>query len=150
MNAPDPRLQPREFLMHLYQAAVRRALPLHNTAAFLPQSPKGRTVVIGAGKAGGAMAQAVEALWPADAPLSGLVVTRYHHTPPRPAGLAQRIEVVEASHPVPDAAGLAASQRILQLVQGLTADDLVLCLISGGGSALLTLPAWKPPRASSR
>ena len=87
------------------------------------------------------MAQAVEALWPADAPLSGLVVTRYHHTPPRPAGLAQRIEVVEASHPVPDAAGLAASQRILQLVQGLTADDLVLCLISGGGSALLTLPA---------
>ena len=141
MNAPDPRLQPREFLMHLYQAAVRRALPLHNTAAFLPQPPKGRTVVIGAGKAGGAMAQAVEALWPADAPLSGLVVTRYHHTPPRPAGLAQRIEVVEASHPVPDAAGLAASQRILQLVQGLTADDLVLCLISGGGSALLTLPA---------
>ncbi len=141
MNAPDPRLQPREFLTHLYQAAVRRALPLHTTAAHLPPPPKGRTVVIGAGKAGGAMAQAVEALWPADAPLSGLVVTRYHHTPPRPAGLPQRIEVIEASHPVPDAAGLAASQRILQLVQGLTADDLVLCLISGGGSALLTLPA---------
>ncbi len=141
MNAPDPHLQPREFLTHLYQAAVRRALPLHTTAAHLPPPPKGRTVVIGAGKAGGAMAQAVEALWPADAPLSGLVVTRYHHTPPRPAGLPQRIEVIEASHPVPDAAGLAASQRILQLVQGLTADDLVLCLISGGGSALLTLPA---------
>jgi len=141
MNAPDPRLQPREFLTHLYQVAVRRALPLHTTAAHLPRPPKGRTVVIGAGKAGGAMAQAVEALWPADAPLSGLVVTRYHHTPPRPAGLPQRIEVIEASHPVPDAAGLAASQRILQLVQGLTADDLVLCLISGGGSALLTLPA---------
>jgi len=141
MSYPDPRTQPREFLTHLYQAAVRRALPLHNTAAFLPPPPKGRTVVIGAGKAGGAMAQAVEALWPAGAPLSGLVVTRYHHTPPRPAGLAQRIEVVEASHPVPDAAGLAAAQRILQLVQGLTADDLVLCLISGGGSALLTLPA---------
>jgi hydroxypyruvate reductase len=141
MSHPDPRVQPREFLTHLYQAAVRRALPLHNTAAHLPPPPKGRTVVIGAGKAGGAMAQAVEALWPADAPLSGLVVTRYHHTPPRPAGLAQRIEVVEASHPVPDAAGLAASQRILQLVQGLTKDDLVLCLISGGGSALLTLPA---------
>lgn len=141
MSHPDPRTQPREFLNHLYQAAVRRALPLHNTAAHLPRPPKGRTVVIGAGKAGGAMAQAVEALWPADAPLSGLVVTRYHHTPPRPAGLAQRIEVVEASHPVPDAAGLAASQRILSLVQGLTADDLVLCLISGGGSALLTLPA---------
>lgn len=141
MSHPDPRTQPREFLTHLYQAAVRRALPLHNTAAFLPPPPKGRTVVIGAGKAGGAMAQAVEALWPAGAPLSGLVVTRYHHIPPRPPGLPQRIEVIEASHPVPDAAGLAASQRILQLVQGLTKDDLVLCLISGGGSALLTLPA---------
>lgn len=141
MSTPDPRTEPRDFLMHLYQAAVRRALPLHTTAAHLPAPPKGRTVVIGAGKAGGAMAQAVEALWPADRPLSGLVVTRYHHTPPRPAGLKERIEVIEASHPVPDAAGLAASQRILQLVQGLTQDDLVLCLISGGGSALLTLPA---------
>jgi hydroxypyruvate reductase len=87
------------------------------------------------------MAQAVEALWPADKPLSGLVVTRYHHIPPRPAGLPERIEVVEASHPVPDAAGLAAAERILELTQGLTEDDLVLCLISGGGSALLTLPA---------
>jgi glycerate 2-kinase len=140
-NLADPRQQPREFLMHLYQAAVRRALPLHNTAAYLPPPPKGRTLVLGAGKAGGAMAQAVEALWPQDAPLSGLVVTRYGHTPPRVAGLAQRIEVVEASHPVPDAAGLAAAKRILDLTQGLTNDDLVLCLISGGGSALLTLPA---------
>jgi hydroxypyruvate reductase len=120
---------------------VLRALPLHNTAAYLPTPPKGRTVVLGAGKAGGAMAQAVEALWPADKPMSGLVVTRYGHTPPRPAGLPERIEVVEASHPVPDAAGLAAAERILALTQGLTADDLVLCLISGGGSALLTLPA---------
>ena len=141
MSHPDPHTQPREFLTHLYQAAVRRALPLHTTAAHLPAPPKGRTVVIGAGKAGGAMAQAVEALWPTDKPLSGLVVTRYHHTPPRPAGLPVRIEVIEASHPVPDTAGLVASQRILQLVQGLTKDDLVLCLISGGGSALLTLPA---------
>lgn len=141
MTAPDPRTHPHRFLEHLYQAAVRRALPLHNTAAFLPPPPKGRTVVLGAGKAGGAMAQAVEALWPADKPLSGLVVTRYHHIPPRPAGVPQRIEVVEAAHPVPDAAGLAAAQRILALAQGLTADDLVLCLISGGGSALLTLPA---------
>ena len=132
---------PSAFLQTLFQAAVTRALPLHNTAAFLPPPPKGRTLVLGAGKAGGAMAQAVEALWPADAPLSGLVVTRYGHTPPRPAGLAQRIEVVEAAHPVPDAAGLEAAQRILALTQGLTADDLVLCLISGGGSALLTLPA---------
>ena len=138
---PDPHTAPREFLTRLYQTAVQRALPLNNTAAHLPPPPKGRTVVIGAGKAGGAMAQAVEAWWPADAPLSGLVITRYHHVPPRPAGLPQRIEVVEASHPVPDAAGLAASERILAMVQGLTADDLVLCLISGGGSALLTLPA---------
>jgi glycerate 2-kinase len=141
MTAPDPRHQPRAFLEHLYRAAVRRALPLHTTAPFLPRPPKGRTLVLGAGKAGGAMAQAVEALWPADAPISGLVVTRYHHTPPRPAGLAQRIEVVEAAHPVPDAAGLKAAERILALAHGLTPDDLVLCLISGGGSALLTLPA---------
>ncbi len=141
LQAPDPRTEPRQFLEHLYGTAVRRALPLHNTAACLPAPPKGRTVVIGAGKAGGSMAQAVEALWPADAPLEGLVVTRYHHIPPRPAGLPERIEIVEASHPVPDAAGLAAAQRILAMVQGLTQDDLVLCLISGGGSALLTLPA---------
>ena len=133
--------QPQVFLRQLYDAAVLRALPLHNTAAYLPNPPKGRTVVLGAGKAGGAMAQAVEALWPADKPLSGLVVTRYHHIPPRPAGLPERIEVVEASHPVPDVAGLAAAERILELTQGLTENDLVLFLISGGGSALLTLPA---------
>ena len=142
MNAiPTPAIEdPRALLRHLYDVAVQRALPLHNTAAHLPPPPKGRTLVLGAGKAGGAMAQAVEALWPAGAPLSGLVVTRYHHIPPRPEGLAQRIEVVEAAHPVPDAAGLDAAQRILALTQGLTEDDLVLCLISGGGSALLTLP----------
>jgi glycerate 2-kinase len=139
-SIPDPHTQPRQFLAYLYQAAVQRALPLHNTAAYLPPPPKGRTLVLGAGKAGGAMAQAVEALWPADAPLSGLVVTRYHHIPTRPVGLPQRIELVEAAHPVPDAAGLAAAQRILALTEGLTEDDLVLCLISGGGSALLTLP----------
>ena len=141
MTPPNPATEPRRFLEHLYQAAVRRALPLHNTAAFLPPPPKGRTIVLGAGKAGGSMAQAVEALWPADAPLQGLVVTRYHHIPPRPEGLPVRIEVVEASHPVPDAAGLQAAQRILAMAHGLTKDDLVLCLISGGGSALLTLPA---------
>jgi len=142
---PDAARQPREFLEHLYRAAVTRALPLENTARYLPRPPTqasgGRTIVIGAGKAGGSMAQAVEALWPADAPLEGLVVTRYHHIPPRPEGLKQRIEIVEAAHPVPDAAGLAAAQRILAMVQGLTENDLVLCLISGGGSALLTLPA---------
>lgn len=145
----DPRTQPREFLQLLYQTAVRRALPLHTMVAHLPPAPArasgGRTIVIGAGKAAGAMAQAVEALWQThagpDAPLEGLVVTRYGHTPPRPLGLPQRIEVVEAAHPVPDAAGMVAAQRILQTVHGLTADDLVLCLISGGGSALLTLPA---------
>ena len=142
---PDPNTQPRQFLEALFQAAVSRALPLDNTAAFLPQPPSpesgGRTIVVGAGKAAGAMAHAVEALWPADAPLEGLVVTRYHHVPPRPAGLQQRIEILEASHPVPDAAGLQAAQRILALTQGLTKHDLVLCLISGGGSAVLTLPA---------
>jgi hydroxypyruvate reductase len=134
------RDDPRTLLRHLYDVAVQRALPLHNTAAHLPAPPKGRTLVLGAGKAGGAMAHAVEALWPQDAPLSGLVVTRYGHTPPRPQGLAQRIEVVEAAHPVPDAAGLDAAQRMLALTKGLTEDDLVLCLISGGGSSLLTLP----------
>lgn len=144
-HAPDPFLQPGEFLEYLFKAAVQRALPLHNTAAYLPTPPSqesgGRTLVLGAGKAGGAMAQAVEALWPANAPLSGLVVTRYGHTPPRPPGLPVRIEVVEAAHPVPDAAGLSAAERILALTEGLTENDLVLCLISGGGSALLTLPA---------
>ena len=141
MTVPDPARQPRRFLEYLYDAAVTRALPLHNTAAFLPAPPQGRTIVIGAGKAGGSMAQAVEALWPADKPLEGLVVTRYGHIPPRPVGLTQRIDIVEASHPVPDAAGQQAAQRILAMVQGLTKSDLVLCLISGGGSALLTLPA---------
>jgi hydroxypyruvate reductase len=140
-HIPSLTQEPLALLKALYDVAVQRALPLHNTAAHLPAPPKGRTLVLGAGKAGGAMAQAVEALWPQDAPLSGLVVTRYDHTPPRPAGLPERIEVVEASHPVPDAAGLRAAGRILELTQGLTADDLVLCLISGGGSSLLTLPA---------
>ena len=149
-SALNPALQPKEFLRHLFEVAVKRALPLENIAAYLPAPPKsGRTIVIGAGKAGGSMAQAVEALWPQDAPLQGLVVTRYHHIPPlpellraqSPKGFKQRIEIIEAAHPVPDAAGLEASERMLAMVQGLTADDLVLCLISGGGSALLTLPA---------
>jgi glycerate 2-kinase len=139
LSAPHPVTHPREFLRHLFDVAVRRAMPLHNMAAFLPEPPKSRTLVIGAGKAAGSMAHALEAHW--SAPLSGMVVTRYGHTPPRPVGLAQRIEIVEASHPVPDAAGLAAAERMLALTQGLTEDDLVICLISGGGSALLTLPA---------
>ncbi|MBP6899326.1 MAG: glycerate kinase [Burkholderiaceae bacterium] len=135
----------RALLRQLYDAAVARALPARVMAAHLPPPPdpaRGRTLVLGAGKAGGAMAAALEALWPAEAPLSGLVVTRYGHVPPRPPQSAPpRIEVVEAAHPVPDAAGLAATQRLLALTEGLGENDLVLCLISGGGSALLAAPA---------
>ena len=133
--------EPEVLLRALYDAAVQRALPAHTLETFLPAPPKGRTLVLGAGKAGGAMAQAVDRLWPMDKPLSGLVVTRYDHIPPGGELLPGRIEVVEAAHPVPDAAGVQAAERMLELTQGLTEDDLVLCLISGGGSALLTLPA---------
>lgn len=136
----NPALEPRALLEHLYWVAVRRALPSETLAAHLPPVPKGKTLVVGAGKAAGAMAHAFEAAWPADAPVSGLVVTRYGHTPPRPAGLSMRIEIVEAAHPVPDEASLKAAQRIQGLTVGLTKDDLVVCLISGGGSALLSLP----------
>jgi hydroxypyruvate reductase len=87
------------------------------------------------------MAHALEQCWPENAPLDGLVVTRYHHTPPRPAGLRQRIEICEAAHPVPDQAGVDAAERMLALARAAGADDLVICLISGGGSSLLTLPA---------
>ncbi|MFM2074311.1 MAG: hypothetical protein RJB34_616 [Pseudomonadota bacterium] len=132
---------PRQLLRHLFDVAVQRALPAHTLAAHLPAPPRGRTVVVGAGKAAGAMAQAVERHWPADAPLGGVVVTRYGHTPPRPEGLLSRIDVLEAAHPVPDAAGVAAAERIMATVAHLSADDLVLCLISGGGSALLTAPS---------
>ncbi len=126
--------EPRALLRQLFDAAVASALPERSIQRFLPDSPKGRTIVIGCGKAAAAMARAVETHW--DEQLQGLVVTRYGH---RVA--TQRIEVVEAAHPVPDAAGLDAARRILQMVQGLTADDMVLFLVSGGGSALLTLPA---------
>ena len=125
---------PRGFLEHLFQKAIDAARPEKAVGAFLPERPRGRTLVIGAGKAAAAMAGAVEAAW--DGPLEGLVVTRYGHGAP-----TRRIEVVEASHPVPDAAGEKAAQRMLQAVRGLSADDLVLCLISGGGSALLAAPA---------
>ena len=139
-TAPTPHHDPKGFLRGLFHTAVQRALPAHHMAAALPAPPKGRTLVVGAGKAAGAMVHALEALWPAHAPLSGLVVTRYGHTPPRPPGVPARIEITEAAHPVPDAAGLRAAQRMLALTQDLTVDDLVLCLISGGGSSLLTLP----------
>jgi glycerate 2-kinase len=143
-TTPHRPADPRALLRELYDAAVRRALPAHTLAAHLPAPPdplKGRTVVIGAGKAGGAMAAAVDALWPADAPLSGLMITRYDHVPPAYKAQPGRIEVVEAAHPVPDEAGRRATQRIAELTQGLREHDLVLCLISGGGSALLSMPA---------
>jgi hydroxypyruvate reductase len=127
-------LDPRRFLLDLYQGALGAVSAEKCLPAFLPQPPAGRTLVIGAGKGAAAMAKAVEQHWPGE--LSGLVVTRYGH-----GADCKRIEVVEASHPVPDAAGQRAAQRMLDMVQGLSADDLVLCLISGGGSALLALPA---------
>jgi len=135
-------IEPRGLLLHLYEVAVARALPGRVLAAHLPSPPnpaRGRTLVLGAGKAGGSMAQALEAAWPEDAPLAGLVITRYGHIPPGYA--PRRLELVEAAHPVPDAAGEQAAARMLALAQGLTQDDLVICLISGGASALLTLPA---------
>lgn len=125
--------EPRALLRRMFDAAVGAAQPALCVPAHLPEPPKGRLVVIGAGKASAAMARAVEDHWPGD--LSGLVVTRYGYTVP-----CERIEIVEAAHPVPDAAGMEAARRIRALVQGLTPDDLVLCLISGGGSALLALP----------
>jgi hydroxypyruvate reductase len=127
-------MTPEDLLRAMFRAAVDAAAPALCVPPHLPKRPKGRTIVIGAGKASGAMAKAVEEHW--DGPLEGLVVTRYGHKLP-----TERIEVVEARHPVPDAAGREAAARILDLVQGLTPDDLVLCLISGGGSALLSLPA---------
>ncbi|MEG6507854.1 glycerate kinase [Methyloligella sp. 2.7D] len=123
-----------EILKSMFAAAVEAASPANCVPHHLPKPPKGKTVVIGAGKAGGAMAKAVEDHW--DGPLEGLVVTRYQHGLP-----TEKIEVIEAGHPVPDAAGREAATRILSMVQGLTEDDLVLCLISGGGSALLALPS---------
>ncbi len=118
----------------MFDAAVGAADPLQRVAGFLPARPPGRVVVVGAGKASARMAQAVERAW--DGPLSGLVVTRYGHAVP-----CSHVEVVQAAHPVPDAAGEGAAGRILDLVSGLSTDDLVLALISGGGSALLALPA---------
>jgi len=141
MSDAAPGSDPRAFLRALFDAAVARAQPAHALAPFLPPPPRGRTVVVGAGKAGGAMAAAVDALWPTGAPLSGLVVTRYGHVPAGYRDMPRRIEVVEAAHPVPDAAGQQAAARMARLVQGLGPDDLVLALVSGGGSALLAQPA---------
>ncbi|MFO1067441.1 MAG: glycerate kinase [Geminicoccaceae bacterium] len=126
--------EPRRLLRAMFDAAVAAALPERILPPHLPAPPKGRTIVLGAGKASAAMARAVEDHWPG--PLHGLVVTRYGHGVP-----CSRIEIVEASHPVPDAAGRDAARRILELARTAGPDDLVLCLISGGGSALLALPA---------
>lgn len=125
---------PRALLRAMFDAAVAAALPDRSLPPHLPERPKGRTVVIGAGKASAAMARALEEHW--SGPLSGLVVTRYGHGVP-----CRRIEIVEASHPVPDEKGRAAAARILDIVHRLSPDDLVIALISGGGSALLSLPA---------
>ena len=141
MSLPSPHTDPRGFLLALFNAAVAQAVPGPETAAFLPPPPKGRTLVLGAGKAGGSMAAAVDALWPKNAPMSGLVVTRYDYVPPAYKANPGRIEVVEAAHPVPDDAGRRAAKRIAELTKGLTKDDLVLCLISGGASSLLAMPA---------
>ena len=125
---------PRALLTAMFHAAIASAQPAVCVPAHLPAPPRGRLIVVGAGKASAAMAQAVEHHWPG--PLSGLVVTRYGYGVP-----CSRIEIAEAAHPVPDVAGMRAAERMLALVQGLSPDDLVLCLISGGGSALLPLPA---------
>ncbi|PTW62813.1 glycerate 2-kinase [Breoghania corrubedonensis] len=127
----------RTFLEGLFHTAVKAADPQTCIAGHLPEPPKGRTIVVGAGKGAAQMARALERLWPRTlaAPLEGTVVTRYGY-----AAACERIEVLEAAHPVPDDAGLAGSARLLERVTGLSADDLVIALICGGGSALLPAP----------
>lgn len=127
-------IDPRAFLTALFDAAVAAADPLAGIRRHLPPPPTGRTIVVGAGKGSAQMAAALESCWPG--PIEGLVVTRYGFS-----AECDRIEIIEASHPVPDEAGLVAARRLLKLVDGLTADDLVIALISGGGSALLPSPA---------
>ena len=124
---------PAALLRSMFDAAIAAAQPAHCLPPQLPPPPAGRTIVIGAGKASAAMARAFEDHWAGE--VTGLVVTRYGHAVP-----CRKIEIVEAAHPVPDAAGMAAARRILDRVAGLRPDDLVVCLISGGGSALLALP----------
>lgn len=147
MTGPQVTTRYRQLLNDLLHAALQAANPAACLPQHLPAPPKapGRTIVIGAGKAAAAMAQCVETHWPSDAPLYGLVVTRYGHdvpAPPSPPSSqpSRRIEVIEAAHPVPDASGLTAAIRMRSLLTGLTTDDLVLVLLSGGGSALLVEP----------
>jgi hydroxypyruvate reductase len=134
MTAMSTFSDPRTLLRQMFDAAVASAQPALCLPPHLPRPPKGRTIVIGAGKASAAMARALEDHWPG--PLEGLVVTRYGYAVP-----CERIEIAQAAHPVPDEAGLLASRRIAGKVAGLTADDLVIALISGGGSSLLVAPA---------
>jgi hydroxypyruvate reductase len=124
-----------DFMLAAFRTALAAASPQALLPAHLPAPPKGRTLVVGGGKAAASMAQAVEEQWPLDAPLSGLVVTRYQHGLP-----LERIEVIEASHPLPDGRGAEAAGRMLDAIGELCADDLLLVLISGGGSSLLALP----------
>ena len=126
---------PEDFLRSLFDASVSAANPMLCVPPFLPKAPRGKTVVIGAGKASAAMARAVEDNWEEN--LSGIVVTRYGFSVP-----CKRIEIIEASHPVPDAAGQAAAARIVQLCKSLGSDDLCIAVISGGASAVLTYPAF--------
>ena len=127
-------MEPRNLLKLMFEAAVRSARPERCIAEHLPEPPSGRLVVIGAGKASAAMARAFEDAWQGEI-AAGLVVTRYGYEVP-----CRRIEIVSAAHPVPDLAGCQAASRMLELVRGLNPEDLVVCLISGGGSALLPLP----------
>jgi hydroxypyruvate reductase len=128
-------MDPKQLLIQSFQAAVAAADPLKILPDHLPHPPSGRTLVIGAGKAAASMALAVEQHWPRDAPLEGLVITRYRHGLP-----TRRVKVIEAGHPVPDEAGESAAKEILQRTRSLAPSDLLLALISGGGSALLSLP----------
>ena len=138
-------MDPRRLLVESFEAAVAAADPLRIVAAHLPAPPdpaRGRTLVVGAGKAAASMARAVELAWPADAPLDGLVVTRYAHGMP-----TERLRVIEAGHPVPDEAGEGAAAEILARAAALGPDDLLLALVSGGGSSLLSLPVESVPMA---
>jgi hydroxypyruvate reductase len=128
-------MNPRELLIDSFKAAVEGADPIRILPTHLPAIPRGRTIVVGAGKAGASMAVAVEQHWPKDAALEGLVITRYQHGLP-----TERIKVVEAGHPVPDESGEHAAREILQLAREAGPDDLLLVLVSGGGSSLLALP----------
>ncbi len=128
-------MNPHDYLLESFSVAVKAADPAHIVAQHLPNLPRGRTLVVGAGKAAAAMALAVENAWPLEAQLSGLVVTRYGHKLP-----THKIKVVEAGHPIPDENGEQASRQILAAVKMLKSEDLLLCLFSGGGSSLLALP----------